>query len=79
LNSSTLFSDYRENLKLDTYELSDIDDEEYEDLDRAERLQAEREMARRDRHQAGTARSNVPGFFLDDLGNALCLSKEVYN
>ena len=49
-----IFSDYRPIPHLDTYEQSVLDDQEQSDLDVETRLEAERQMEKRDREEGFT-------------------------
>lgn len=54
--------DYTQNLRLDQYETTNIDDEEYDDLDVAERRRLEAQLNRRD----AMARRRMPAAFLNN-------------
>jgi hypothetical protein len=51
---------------LDAYDIDEIDDEEYERMDPAERARAEAEMARRDAERARAA-GRIPEAFMDGM------------
>ncbi|OZJ03093.1 hypothetical protein BZG36_03914 [Bifiguratus adelaidae] len=58
--------DYKENVKLDHYDIDDIDDDEYDDLDIETRRAVEARLNRRDRMIARRT-GRVPDALLDDL------------
>jgi DNA replication licensing factor MCM2 len=53
--------DYNAIPELDVYENEGVDDEEYSDLSTADRLDAEREMRKRDREEAQATGRMRPG------------------
>jgi DNA replication licensing factor MCM2 len=67
-------SDYAENIRLDRYDIADLnDDDEFESLDPMARLAAERKMDRRDKREGkaqaardGRRRARAPAFLRDD-------------
>ncbi|KAG5462769.1 MAG: mini-chromosome maintenance protein 2-domain-containing protein, partial [Olpidium bornovanus] len=61
----TLLKDYRENPDKDVYEGGDIDDEEYEAMDVADRMAVEAKLRRRDKETA-RREGRLPAAFLDD-------------
>ncbi|KAH9248693.1 hypothetical protein BASA81_013627 [Batrachochytrium salamandrivorans] len=66
LFGDNLDNDYRENLRLDHYEVeSAVDEEDFADMSREDRLVAEARMRRRDREMA-RLEGRLPAAFLDD-------------
>lgn len=68
-NEDIIQQDYAPNANLDSYSDADIDDREFEQTTRAQRLAAERVMLRRDRgERVGRAgrRALMPNFLGDD-------------
>ncbi|KAJ8324432.1 MCM DNA helicase complex subunit [Batrachochytrium dendrobatidis] len=66
LFGDNLDNDYRENVRLDHYEVeSVVDEEEYDTMNREDRLVAEAKMRRRDRELA-RLEGRLPAAFLDD-------------
>ncbi|KAF9966257.1 MCM DNA helicase complex subunit [Mortierella alpina] len=61
----TSLTDYAENVRLDNYDPNDIDDEDFERMDPAERAKVEAVLARRDAERARAA-GRIPEAFLDD-------------
>ncbi|KAF9324785.1 MCM DNA helicase complex subunit [Linnemannia elongata] len=71
LYGSDMENDYNVNASQDVYDIDDLDDEEYERMDPAERARAEAEMARRDAERARAAGRIPEAFMDDDAGNTL--------
>ncbi|KAK9728500.1 MCM DNA helicase complex subunit [Basidiobolus ranarum] len=66
LFGSDMENDYQENIKLDTYEVDDIDDQDYEAMDIGSRAEIEARMKARDAMYG----RNVPAAFLGEYDDA---------
>lgn len=58
------YSDYVENVRLDNYDPDDIDDQNFDQMDPAERARVEAILARRDAERARAA-GRIPEAFMD--------------
>ncbi|KAF9361260.1 MCM DNA helicase complex subunit [Mortierella sp. AD094] len=70
LYGSDMENDYVQNVRLDNYDPNDIDDEDFERMDPAERAKVEALLARRDAERA-RALGRIPEAFLDDETDTL--------
>lgn len=72
-NSKLNFRDYRENERLDRYELEEeVEQEEYEAMDMETRQLVEAKLRRRDREQA-RREGRLPAAYMDDGEDYLLL------